>query len=164
MQNQSKFLLGAFFLLYLAFWAQRINIRSLHAQAAAMTQVEPAWPSNEQLTLPIKDIHKVILYFQDGKFGEYLIPKDELEHFLAASIRLHHDPGINPHNQAKTAPLKSISVAYPTLEGPFWWTTPSLQLQMNEPGARIISWTFYKIWTPEKSWIDESGPVQKKAI
>lgn len=88
--------------------------------------------------LLLSDIRKVTLSFYGTEPRSYLIHKDEVDRFVAASKRLHFLPGKNPHNGAETANLWQISVAELEMRGPYWWTTPNLARNDDPAGARII--------------------------
>jgi hypothetical protein len=88
---------------------------------------------------------------------KYIIPKQDLDAFVEATVRLHHDPGINPHNKHITGPIRRISTDSFSVVGPFWWTTPDLQ-STGKSGARIIR---PHTECGEQVWID---PVYKQKL
>lgn len=66
---------------------------------------------------------------------------DQLDEYVDAMVRLHHDPGINPHNGNETARIKRISATPLRVNGPHWHTTPNLGVKDSEdtrPGVSYI--------------------------
>lgn len=65
--------------------------------------------------------------------------EDQVDTFVQATIRLHHEPGINPHNEAPTARLWEITVnGLETETKTYWWCHPDLRgstggAKLNKP-------------------------------
>ncbi|MFH1631998.1 MAG: hypothetical protein ABIA47_03210 [bacterium] len=112
--------------------------------------------------IPVADLREVALVYEDSDISTYLVHVDHVRRFTDASIKLHYDPGVNPHNGGKAARIKSVAVSVPRFDGPYWWTTPSLDVDednMFQNGAMIISWTVESTWSPEKGWHDSGNYV-----
>lgn len=77
--------------------------------------------------------------------AEYVLHKDEVDKFVEAQKRLHHDPGVNPHNGSKTAEVISIDVCEFGATGPFWWSTPDLQNNQDPAGAIIMARDYVRV-------------------
>lgn len=74
-----------------------------------------------------------------------LVPAGEVDLLVAALVRLHFDPGVNPHNGRPAAKLFQVRVATPSLNGGFWWTGPSLK-DDGAPRARCVAWSTSVAW------------------
>lgn len=100
----------------------------------------------------LSDVRRLTLHYVSGSpLSQYLIPATEVDRFVEASKRLHHDPGRNPHNGVGAAKIWQITVAELTPRGPFWWTTPDLQRNNDPAGAHIIdSYHERIVWTDEE--------------
>lgn len=59
---------------------------------------------------------------------------------VTATKKLHHKPGINPHNKGETAKIGAILSQPLEATGPYWWSTPDLQNNGDPRGAKIWSW------------------------
>lgn len=103
-------------------------------------------------TTPFSDLRLVILQLEDDSRPQYILHKSQVNRFVDASKRLHHDPGVNPHNGAKIKKLVRIIVAEPECNGPYWWTTPNLYKNADfENGAVIFDFgRFSTVWEPQK--------------
>lgn len=88
----------------------------------------------------VNKLRKVILKFEGGKTSEHLVLEGDVDKFVDASIRLHHDPGVNPHNAKKAARVETICVSRLRASGPFWWSTPDLKKNSDPSGAVIFRW------------------------
>lgn len=88
----------------------------------------------------VNKLRKVILKYEGGKTSEELMLEGDVEKFVEASIQLHHDPGVNPHNGEKAAKVETICVQKIRASGPFWWTTPGLKKNDDPKGAVIFTW------------------------
>jgi hypothetical protein len=86
----------------------------------------------------LANVRIVNVYYIKGSQEEYLVHKDEVDRLVEATKKLHHLPGINPHNKGETAKIYRIDVSEPRLFGPYWWSTPNLQANEDPSGARII--------------------------
>ena len=86
----------------------------------------------------LSDLRQVTLYFRKSTPSSYIVHKDEVAALVQASKRLHFEPGINPANGYKTAPIYQITVAELLFNGPYWWSTPSLKGNREPDGARIV--------------------------
>jgi len=67
-----------------------------------------------------------------------LVPAAEVELLVEAILRLHLDPGINPHSGEPTARLQHLAVGSHRLEDGYWWTGPTLS--DAGPMARLVAW------------------------
>lgn len=85
-------------------------------------------------------LRKVILKHESGRAREHLVIESDVDKLVDASIRLHHDPGVNPHNGKKAAKLETICVSRLRASGPFWWSTPGLKKNSDPNGAVIFTW------------------------
>jgi hypothetical protein len=80
-----------------------------------------------------------------------VVPASESRLLVDALLKLHHDPGVNPHSGRKTARLSRLRVGTPELLDGYWWTGPTLQDE--GPKARLVGWRFETVW--DRSAIDE---------
>jgi hypothetical protein len=78
-----------------------------------------------------------------------LVPAADVPLLVEALVKLHHDPGVNPHNGNKTARLVRVRVGTPSLGDGYWWTGPTLE--DDGPRARVVTWRFDTAW-------DGAGP------
>lgn len=101
---------------------------------------------------------KVTLHYNlDG--GEYsgsdhIVAEGDVLTFLTASLELHHQPGMNPHNENPASPVQVITAAVMRPKGPFWWSTPGLEDNYLEDGAVIFDWDPLPriIWSHPDMW------------
>lgn len=63
--------------------------------------------------------------------------ESQVQTFLKASIALHHEPGINPHNKNRAAALWEIRVAPLGEQVSYWWCEPNLTVNHSTHGAQI---------------------------
>ena len=96
-----------------------------------------------------KELRVVFLDFQGGSVAEHIVHEREVDAIVAASIRLHYDPGMNPHNGETAARIWRIRCADFRARGPYWWTERELGILPSE-GAFTISAGFGRT-----IWIDE---------
>lgn len=96
----------------------------------------------------ISDFRFVRMEFCASPAAEYIMHKDHVPRFVEASVKLHHNPGVNPGNGQKTAPIWRITSA-PLHVGTYWWTTPNLQGNDDPEGAAIV-----KGGKPETLFVD----------
>ncbi len=94
------------------------------------------------------DVRKVVLWFEDDTHAEYILHKSQVDQFVVASKKLHHDPGVNPYNNRRTTKLTRINIGRPILMGPFWWTTgPSLGKHSDiRDGVILYEFNFHTAW------------------
>ena len=85
----------------------------------------------------------------------HTVLREDVDRLFAAVLELHHEPGVNPANKNKTAPVINI-VAYPMKpSGPFWWTTPGLSKGADEKtGVQLYGRDYgaFKRW-----YLDDDG-------
>lgn len=62
---------------------------------------------------------------------KFTVPRSEVDSFITAHMRLHVNPGINPHNGVETHRIDRIRSAPMLLEG-YWWTSPTLKNDENK--------------------------------
>lgn len=101
----------------------------------------------------ITPISEVDLHFAGGSTITHMVPTLDLSAFVEASKRLHHSPGINPHNGGETAKVWKITSRPMRIDGPYWWSTPDLGDNGNPAGARILRWG-----ATDVLFIDEDAP------
>lgn len=99
--------------------------------------VKSNWPDDGPIRGDISDFRFVCMEFCHGAVVEYIMHKDQVPRFVEASLKLHHHPGINPANKAKTARIRRITCAPPRARS-YWWTTPNLARNDDPQGAAII--------------------------
>lgn len=59
--------------------------------------------------------------------AEKLMHESQVETFLAALLKLHYSPGINPHSQLKCSELWEVKLGKLRTETvSYWWCSPSL--------------------------------------
>lgn len=92
--------------------------------------------------LKVGDIVNVHLRFEKGPLQKHIVPKSDLETFIEAHKRLHHDPGVNPTSREKTAALQEVIVAPFRLDGPYWWTNPDLKSKDANKGAQMLEFDY----------------------
>jgi hypothetical protein len=70
---------------------------------------------------------------------KYLTSTDDADKLLGSIIKLHHTPGVNPHNNGKCTKLKLLVLQKPNnfLYNSYWWTSPTLEADDN--GAKILN-------------------------
>jgi hypothetical protein len=86
----------------------------------------------------ISDLRLVKAYFVgENSPTTYIIHHEEVDTFVAATRKLHFNPGVNPHNGGKTTVVWHIEVCAITPTGPFWWTTTDLQNNNDPNGATV---------------------------
>lgn len=90
--------------------------------------------------VPIADLRLIILTYEDGLEEDRFVHKNSVDKFVEASMELHYQPGINPHNGGRAGKITRISVAKPDISGPYWWSTPGLQQNYDPEGVPIIDW------------------------
>ena len=73
-----------------------------------------------------------------------VVPASDVALLVEALVRLHHDPGVNPHSGRRTAKLVRVSVGTPSLGAGHWWTGPTLQDEGAK--ARTLDWTKTAVW------------------
>lgn len=95
-------------------------------------------------TLPISEFCIVEYLFQDNStYHKEIVHRNEVDEFCEALLRLHYEPGVNPHNNGKTAKIIAINVLRCEPRGAFWWTSPSLD---GEDGAMMFGASYVKRW------------------
>jgi len=62
---------------------------------------------------------------QNENDTQFQVHIDDVNQFIISVIKLHMNPGINPHNKKKTPRIKMIAINKP-LHGQYWWTSPDL--------------------------------------
>ncbi len=67
-----------------------------------------------------------------------LVPAEDVELLVEAVLRLHRDPGRNPHSGRPAARLRRLTVGTPYLHEGYWWTAPALD--ERSPKARVVAW------------------------
>ena len=116
--------------------------------------------------MDIKEVVAVHLYWE-GEFEStmHLVPKAHLERFKEATLKLHHDPGVNPHDGGKTARLYQMTASPLQLAGPYWWTTPDLKSHGHPSGATIISTdrSSENLWLSDKAKEDLRAEAEAEA-
>lgn len=82
-------------------------------------------------------------------------------HLVNASLELHYDPGVNPHNGKSAAPVWKITVSQLRKDGPYWWSTPGLQHNYDPNGATLYAWSQEKVlWERPMDVADTISPVE----
>lgn len=105
----------------------------------------------------IANLRKVTIYWEPmGKESTpavFFVHKKHVDRFVKAAIRLHVDPGINPHSGGTTVRVVRIKVASPD-PGFYWWATPDLMNNHDyEKGAAIFDFftsTSTTVWEAVK--------------
>lgn len=99
----------------------------------------------------IADVRQVTIYFYDGSH-QFLIHKDGIEAFVEAQVKLHFEPGVNPHNQNKTKKIWKITSSELSYDGPFWWSTPDLMKNGDPAGVKILDGRNERtVWVDQKT-------------
>lgn len=114
---------------------------------------------------PVSQLRLVKLVFREGKTTSehvHYMHESQVETFIAASVRLHHSPGINPHNGNKTASLWEIKVCSLGDQVSYWWCHPDLKDNYSPQGAKInpAQWA---IWRKDRKWAHPSLLSEEKA-
>ena len=87
----------------------------------------------------LDQIANVVVTFADHSMRTYTMPKDHVDMFFDATVKLHYEPGINPYNGNATAKIKMIDAYEMVLETvPYWWSMPSLDMTDDKRGACLI--------------------------
>lgn len=86
--------------------------------------------------------------YKNGKETIYHLHKDDVDKMILSILKLHHTPGLNPHNKKldKTQKVKLILLETPC-EGLYlshWWTSPDLL--NNHNGAKVIGFDVKEIY------------------
>lgn len=90
--------------------------------------------------------------------------QSQVDTFIEATVRLHHSPGINPHNGAETAKLWEIKVAglqEDTVS--YWWCNPDLKSNGSAQGAQLNNDTFALIGLRDRKWAHPLLLAKEKA-
>lgn len=69
--------------------------------------------------------------------------------FLAALLKLHYSPGINPHSQLQCAELWEVKLGKLALDtDSYWWCSPTLGVKMENqvPGAQLNTVHYDRLW------------------
>lgn len=133
-----------------------------------MLPLEPMSHAPEEYTdsdparsIVLADIRMVSARHKDDSIEERLVHVEHVERMTEAIINLH-DLGANPHSGEMVEALDSISVSMPEFDGPYWWTTPSLNDSPDNlhSGAMVVRWNIERTWTPENGWTSANPPLQ----
>lgn len=81
----------------------------------------------------------VKLYMEGGPTA-HIVAESDLYTLLTATLELHFEPGVNPHNHNKTSEIQFITAQVLRPQGPYWWSTPGLQDNEDPHGAVIFDW------------------------
>lgn len=73
-----------------------------------------------------------------------IVPREHLDTFIDAQVKLHHYPGVNPHDGAVQHKLVKVRWAKLECAGPYWWTTPDLMKNDDPNGVCIIQGMFFR--------------------
>ena len=77
---------------------------------------------------------------ENDKPTTYIVAETQLATFMAALLKLHYEPGVNPHNGGKAAEALCITAAKLQTSGPYWRSVPDLQNNGDPNGAIIFDW------------------------
>jgi hypothetical protein len=99
----------------------------------------------------ISQLRQVCVYYQGYQQGyqpaqlephssTIILLSDHVGRFAEATVKLHWDPGVNPHNGNQTAVLGAMTVHELWQSGPYWHTTPDLQNNNDPAGAIQFDW------------------------
>jgi len=92
-------------------------------------------------SIPVSNLRRVSISYDLGDHSDFMVHADQVDTFVQAQIEIHQ-----PGGRGKTA--RYISVWKPHLDGPYWWTVPSLdQRDAIENGALVFDWG-----DPERIW------------
>jgi hypothetical protein len=117
------------------------------------------WVSKKS-SMDIKEVVAVHLYWEDkSEPTMYLIRKAHLERFKEATLKLHHERGVNPHDGNKTARLYRMTASPLQSHGPYWWTTPNLQANGDSARATIIDTSL----STETLWLSDEEDLRGEA-
>lgn len=107
--------------------------------------------------LPVSELRLVIISYSHDYNDEIVIPSSYLHTFVQAQIKLR-----GPGGPGKKA--EEIKVAQPRLDGPYWWTHPSLEAkEAFQYGALFISWQESQtVWQRPKNPAIEPGDSSGK--
>jgi hypothetical protein len=92
----------------------------------------------EEGGMELAGLRRVEWSVEGGETRREIAPAGEVELLVAAVLKLHHDPGVNPHNGRRASALVHLAVGTPRLGPGYWWTGPSLQDE--GPQARLVAW------------------------
>ena len=91
---------------------------------------------------PLSDFRQVAIRFVTGSCATHIVHKNHLESMVAACIELHGSPGRNPHTKGTTCQADEISVSFPEMGGPYWWSTSGLMDNYDyEKGAGVVDFS-----------------------
>jgi hypothetical protein len=100
--------------------------------------------------IPVSQLRMVSLHFMSGSISKHVVHESQVDVMVEASLKLHHEPGVNPHNGKETAKLREIFLWKLQRSGPYWWTGPSLHAG-DKKGAAVYDWQiFYQLWPERK--------------
>ena len=88
--------------------------------------------------LSLADLRCVEFQLEGAAIRRELLPCEDVEGFVTATLRLHHEPGLNPHNGRPAARLIRLAVGEARLEEGPWWTSPSLEDDAGR--SRLVRW------------------------
>jgi hypothetical protein len=104
---------------------------------------------------PISQLRLVKVIFGEGKTTSehvHYMHESQVETFIAATVALHHSPGINPHNGIKTASLWEIKVCELGEQVSYWWCDPTLMKNHSAQGAQINQAKWSICFLTDRKW------------
>ncbi len=96
----------------------------------------------EALLLEAKDLRLMKLFFIDDSMVHRIVHYKDVQKLVQATLSLHYDPGVNPHNGKKTLRLERITLWKLRMTGPYWWSYPYLRVDSGTQGVEIFHWDF----------------------
>ncbi len=107
--------------------------------------------SNVPNDFPVSELRQVRIEFDETTPSVYLMHMSQVATFMEATLKLHHSPGVNPHNQVKTASAKEIWVTRFDRVGQksYWWCAPSLQANAAESASLVVNHDYERVWARE---------------
>ena len=110
----------------------------------------------------IADIRKVTVYYFDSS-DSHLVHKDGVEAFIEAQVKLHFEPGVNPHNQKPTKKIWKITASALTWDGPFWWSTPDLMNNGDPAGVKILDGRDERVVWVDRKTVEAERAAEERA-
>ncbi|WP_046867126.1 hypothetical protein [Microvirga massiliensis] len=116
--------------------------------------------------LRLSELRLVTLIFQDtGDAKTHIVPAADVPKLAEATVRLHHTPGVNPSTGNPTRKICMITAEPMALYGPYWWTTPSLEGNGDDTGARVIQGNCHReIPLEDKEFFAKRDAKQNSAV
>jgi len=96
-----------------------------------------------------------IKYIGDKEYTKYLLLEKDVDNMVEALIKLHIEPGINPHNGCKCGEIVEILISLPAISS-YWWTSSDLSGKGLSKKAKII-----EFYTGEPLYLSKEKVIEQ---